>query len=59
MTAAVVATLTLCNCIISIDAGSSSEEKKLMELEKSRIKGSINQSQYNTKKNDLMKTVDP
>lgn len=59
MTASVVAMLTLSNCIIAIDANASTKEEQLMKLEKSRIKGTINNSQYNTQKNEIMKSVIP
>jgi hypothetical protein len=59
ITAALIVPLTLSNCIIAIDASESPKEQKLLELEKARIKGTINNSQYNTQKNEIMKTVIP
>ncbi len=53
--AAVIAPLTLSNCMIAIDTGTSNQAKKLLELEESRIKGTISDSQYKTQKNELMK----
>jgi hypothetical protein len=55
ITAVIIAPLTLSNCIVAIDAGTSSQAKKLLELEESRIKGTISNSQYKTQKNELMK----
>ena len=55
MTAAVIAPLTLSNCIIAINASTSSQAKKLLELEQLRMKGTISNSQYITQKNELMK----
>jgi uncharacterized 2Fe-2S/4Fe-4S cluster protein (DUF4445 family) len=56
ITSAVIAPLTLSNCSIAIDVRTSNQAKKLLELEQSRIKKTISNSQYQTQKNELMKT---
>ena len=56
ITAVVIAPLTLSNCIIAIhNTDTSSQARKLLKLEESRIKGTISDSQYKTQKNQLMK----